>query len=282
MTRSLSFPDAWLLPRCSLATLDSCLAALWRRSNSTSLLFRDARIPPRCSFAMLDFLTLFPGESTSCYLFGVGFSCPHRFFCLSLRYLFCSCQLEFFCQLHIVYMEFMAALCFFGRADFGIANISIWWLVCRFKGEPFLPECSIFSCASLYRSPSVIGVLTPTAALFWSHHVRMEVKPLRLILLDLLYSNEMGRHCFGLCIPYSWYMSQHIQMVFKMATRNGFRHSPYCGHFLTIYLTPWSWGLDMSFLSWVSMTCARCAPLRQLRHVYALFSDATNPNICAL
>ncbi len=49
--------------------------------------------------------------------------------------------------------------------------------------------------------------------------------------------------------PYSWYMSQHIQMVFKMVTRYGFRHSPYCGHFLTIYLTPWSWGLDMSFLS---------------------------------
>ena len=67
------------------------------------------------------------------------------------------------------------------------------------------------------------------------------------ILLDLLYSNEMSRHCFGLCIPYSWYMSQHIQMVFKMVTRYGFRHSPYCGHFLTIYLTPWSWGLDMPF-----------------------------------
>jgi hypothetical protein len=105
-----------------------------------------------------------------------------------------------------------------------------------------------------------------TAALFWSHHKRMEVEPLRLmVLLDLLYSNEMSQHCLGLWIPYSWYMSQHIQIVFRMVSsfvwvvctlllvyesaypdglQNGsnfvFKHSPHCGYLF--YLIPWSWG----------------------------------------
>jgi len=118
----------------------------------------------------------------------------------------------------------------------------------------------------LFVSPSVLGVLTLTAALFWSHHKRMEVEPLRLmVLLDLLYSNEMSQHCLGLWIPYSWYMSQHIQIVFRMVSsfvwvvctlllvyesaypdglQNGsnfvFKHSPHCGYLF--YLIPWSWG----------------------------------------
>jgi len=69
----------------------------------------------------------------------------------------------------------------------------------------------------LFVSPSVLGVLTLTAALFWFHYKRMEVEPLRLmLLLDLLYSNEMSQHSLGLWIPYSWYMSQHIQKIFRM------------------------------------------------------------------
>jgi len=118
----------------------------------------------------------------------------------------------------------------------------------------------------LFVSTSVLGVRTLTAALFWSHHKRMEVEPLRLmVLLDLLYSNEMSQHCLGLWIPYSWYMSQHIQIVFRMVSsfvwvvctlllvyesaypdglQNGsnfvFKHSPHCGYLF--YLIPWSWG----------------------------------------
>ena len=43
--------DKRLLPRCSFATLDSCLAALSRQATLASLLYFDARLLSRCYFA---------------------------------------------------------------------------------------------------------------------------------------------------------------------------------------------------------------------------------------